>query len=255
MGDIITLTRNEYRAMSPSGSVRLPPLPQSVCHVRIDSDLSVRAALPHPFWRHALWNPAVAQHDGNQRRDRGAAGLMIWLVGLGSFLLVQGPIVVVSATIAVWFFYVQHQFEDDALGRTTAIGAFTKPRFTGVRITSCRRPSPGSPAISGCITCTTCRAQSLSIGFPRSCGPIRSSARSSPHAAAQLRCVRLAFWDEEKRRLLSFARRARACRQDREPPPVRRDLFRHATHEVDVLPGLAFGRRRLSLKKFDNPLR
>src|ERR1700734_4400228 len=33
-------------------------------------------------------------------------------MGLVPFLLVEGPVVVLSATIAVWFFYVQHQFED-----------------------------------------------------------------------------------------------------------------------------------------------
>src|SRR5271169_3411025 len=30
---------------------------------------------------------------------------------VGPFLLVQAPVVVLSASIAVWFFYAQHQFE------------------------------------------------------------------------------------------------------------------------------------------------
>ena len=37
---------------------------------------------------------------------------MIWLVGLGPFLLVQLPITLLAASIGVWLFYVQHQFED-----------------------------------------------------------------------------------------------------------------------------------------------
>ncbi len=36
---------------------------------------------------------------------------MIWLVGVGPFLLVHLPIVVLAATIGVWRFYLQHQFE------------------------------------------------------------------------------------------------------------------------------------------------
>ena len=40
------------------------------------------------------------------------AATMIWLVGLGSFLLVQLPITLVAGSIGVWLFYVQHQFED-----------------------------------------------------------------------------------------------------------------------------------------------
>jgi acyl-lipid omega-6 desaturase (Delta-12 desaturase) len=39
---------------------------------------------------------------------------MIWLVGVGPFLLVQLPITLLAASIGVcvWLFYVQHQFED-----------------------------------------------------------------------------------------------------------------------------------------------
>jgi omega-6 fatty acid desaturase (delta-12 desaturase) len=38
--------------------------------------------------------------------------VMIRLVGYGPFLLVHLPIVVLAASIGVWLFYVQHQFED-----------------------------------------------------------------------------------------------------------------------------------------------
>ena len=49
---------------------------------------------------------------GTNAAIAGAAALLILLMRLGPFLLVQGPVVVISASIAVWFFYVQHQFED-----------------------------------------------------------------------------------------------------------------------------------------------
>ncbi|MBX9927131.1 MAG: fatty acid desaturase, partial [Hyphomicrobiaceae bacterium] len=41
-----------------------------------------------------------------------AFGVMIYLIGLGTFLLIHLPIVLLAATIGVWLFYVQHQFED-----------------------------------------------------------------------------------------------------------------------------------------------
>jgi omega-6 fatty acid desaturase (delta-12 desaturase) len=44
-------------------------------------------------------------------------GLMMWLVGIGPFLLVHGPIMLLAATIGVWLFYVQHQFDDVAWAR------------------------------------------------------------------------------------------------------------------------------------------
>ncbi len=39
-------------------------------------------------------------------------GILIWLFGLQSFVMVYGPVVMLSSAGAVWLFYVQHQFED-----------------------------------------------------------------------------------------------------------------------------------------------
>ena len=41
------------------------------------------------------------------------AGL-IWLIGVKAFLLVHLPIMLLAASIGVWLFYVQHQFEETA---------------------------------------------------------------------------------------------------------------------------------------------
>ena len=38
--------------------------------------------------------------------------LMMWWLGWGAFLMVQIPITIIAATIGIWLFYVQHQFED-----------------------------------------------------------------------------------------------------------------------------------------------
>ncbi|WP_042357599.1 fatty acid desaturase [Bacillus rubiinfantis] len=38
--------------------------------------------------------------------------LLCWLVGWEAFLLVQGPIFLISGSLGIWLFYVQHQFED-----------------------------------------------------------------------------------------------------------------------------------------------
>jgi omega-6 fatty acid desaturase (delta-12 desaturase) len=36
---------------------------------------------------------------------------LMWLIGVGPFLIIQLPIVLIAATIGVWLFFVQHQFE------------------------------------------------------------------------------------------------------------------------------------------------
>jgi omega-6 fatty acid desaturase (delta-12 desaturase) len=41
-----------------------------------------------------------------------AAGLLCWTIGWQEFLLVQGPIFLLSGMAGIWLFYVQHQFEE-----------------------------------------------------------------------------------------------------------------------------------------------
>ena len=40
------------------------------------------------------------------------AGAAIWIMGVKPFLLVQLPVILLAASIGVWLFYVQHQFEE-----------------------------------------------------------------------------------------------------------------------------------------------
>ncbi len=37
---------------------------------------------------------------------------LIWAIGLKSFLMVQLPLIYIATVVGVWFFYVQHQYED-----------------------------------------------------------------------------------------------------------------------------------------------
>jgi len=39
-------------------------------------------------------------------------GIIIWLIGWQSFLLIQLPVTVFASTTGTWLFYIQHQFED-----------------------------------------------------------------------------------------------------------------------------------------------
>ncbi len=45
-------------------------------------------------------------------------GVMIWAVGWKVFLIIQVPTILVGASIGVWMFYVQHQFDDTHWSRT-----------------------------------------------------------------------------------------------------------------------------------------
>ena len=65
--------------------------------------------LPVGLFRGGWW-PWLSVMATNVAIAAIAAGL-IRFVGLGSFLLVQLPTILLAGSIGVWLFYVQHQFE------------------------------------------------------------------------------------------------------------------------------------------------
>ena len=97
-----------------------------------------------------------------------AAATVIWLVGFKLFLIVQLPITVLGATVGVWLFFVQHQFEQTSWERLpewkrqeAALHGSFALRFTGAATLVHREywrtpcPSPmqaGSPS-TGCKMC------------------------------------------------------------------------------------------------------
>jgi len=57
------------------------------------------------------WRPWVSSMATNAGIGLTVAG-MIWWVGIGPFVMVHLPIMLLAASMGVWLFYVQHQFED-----------------------------------------------------------------------------------------------------------------------------------------------
>jgi omega-6 fatty acid desaturase (delta-12 desaturase) len=204
MGDIITMTRNEYGALpsfrrfayrlyrNPFVMFGLIPTYLFVLHYRLPFGLMRSGSQP---WLSTMGtNAAIA----------GLAGLMIWLVGLGPFLLVQGPIVAISASVAVWFFYVQHQFEDTLWARDED-WSFHEAALHG---SSHYELPPSLAWFTGNIGVHHVHHLSSRIPFYR----LPQVLRDYPQLASigrvtflqSLRCSALALWDEDQRRLISF---------------------------------------------------
>jgi omega-6 fatty acid desaturase (delta-12 desaturase) len=134
-----------------------------------------------------------------------AAGALIWMMGLKLFLLVHLPITLVAASLGVWFFYVQHQFErtrwdweDDWSFHTAALHGsshFDLPvilRWLSANIgvhhvhhLSSRIPFYRLPEVMREI--------------PSLAKINRVTLRDS------VRTIRLVLWDEQRQRLVSFA--------------------------------------------------
>lgn len=112
IGDVMTLTVEEYRARGWFGRLayRLYRHPLVLFLLGPSYIFILQNRLPVGLmtsgWRY--WISAM----GTNAAIAIGLGLMIWLGGLMPVLLIYLPTAVVAATIGLWLFYVQHQFEN-----------------------------------------------------------------------------------------------------------------------------------------------
>ena len=111
-GDIDTLTVSEFAARSRWRQIlyRLYRHPIVMFGVGPTYLFILRHRLPIGMMRNG-WQPWLSTMGTNVAIAVLIVG-MIRLVGPGPFLLVHLPIMVLAASIGVWLFYVQHQFEN-----------------------------------------------------------------------------------------------------------------------------------------------
>lgn len=111
IGDIDMLTVREYLALSKRHQrlYRLYRHPLVMFGIGPAYQFVLRHRLPMGLM-HSGWQPWLSTMTTNVAIIILFA-VMIWLFGLVPFLLVQLPITFLGASIGVWLFYVQHQFE------------------------------------------------------------------------------------------------------------------------------------------------
>ena len=111
LGDVETLTVSEYRARSFWGRLRyrLYRHPLVMFGLGPAYVFILQHRLPIGSMRGG-WRPWVSTMTTNLAIAL-IIGLLIWLIGLKAFLLVHLPILLLAASVGVWLFYVQHQFE------------------------------------------------------------------------------------------------------------------------------------------------
>ncbi len=132
------------------------------------------------------------------------AALMIWFIGPLPFLLVHVPVVLVAATIGVWLFYVQHQFESTHWS-PDASWSFHEAALHG-------SSHYDLPAILRWFTANigVHHVHHLVSRIPyyrlsqvlRDHPQLRNVGRVT--LLQSLGCVRLALWDEARLKLISF---------------------------------------------------
>ncbi|HKQ46027.1 MAG TPA: fatty acid desaturase [Rhizomicrobium sp.] len=118
IGDIDILTVEEYRGKPWLG--RLLYRVYRSAPVMFVIGPAYMFFLQHRLPFHQMrdgWRPWISTMATNAAILLTMVG-MIWLVGVGPFVMVHLPIMLLAASMGVWLFYVQHQFEGVAWART-----------------------------------------------------------------------------------------------------------------------------------------
>ena len=112
LGDIETLTVNEYLALGWRGrfAYRMYRHPLVLFAIGPTFLFLLQHRAPFGLMRGAGWKPWVSTMSTNAAIAT-IVVLLMWLIGPAAFVMIHGPIFLLAATIGVWLFYVQHQFE------------------------------------------------------------------------------------------------------------------------------------------------
>ena len=205
IGDITTLTVDEYLARSPWGRLcyRLYRHPIVLFGLGPAFVFILRQRLPVGIERHSQlpWLSTM----GTNIAIAATVAVMIWLVGVGPFLRVHLPITLIAASVGVWLFYVQHQFEGTVWARDGAWNqqesALHGSSYYDLPVVL--RWFTGNIGVHHvhhlCSRIPYYRLPTVLRDHPELGGIGRLTLLQS------LSCVRQALWDESQQRMVSFA--------------------------------------------------
>ena len=213
LGDVDTLTVDEYRARSMWGRLRyrLYRHPLVMFGVGPAYLFLLQHRLPVGLMRGG-WRPWIST-QGTNLSIALIAALLIWLIGIKAFLLVHLPIMLLAASIGVWLFYVQHQFEntswaDDEDWNLHAAALHGSSHYDLPAFLRWFTANIGVHHVHHlCSLIPYYRLPRVLDDHPE----LRSVGRVT--LLESFRCVRLTLWDERQRRLVSF----RDARQSSSP--------------------------------------
>lgn len=112
VGDIVTLTVDEYRARTPWQRFLYRLYRNPVILFGIGPAFHFIVKHRYPWDIPARWRDAWRSVWLTNLALVGVLVAAYFTMGLGTFFMIQAPITLVSCSLGVWLFYVQHQFED-----------------------------------------------------------------------------------------------------------------------------------------------
>jgi omega-6 fatty acid desaturase (delta-12 desaturase) len=203
VGDVLTLTVAEYRALSWGARLRyrlfrnplvmfgLGPIYGLIVYPRVVS----RSARPRIRRSVMATNLALAV----------VIGALCWLVGWREFLLVQTPALLLAGAAGVWLFYVQHQFED-TYWQSTDDWSYAEAALQGssyLRLPRVLQFFTGNIGLHH-VHHLSAKVPNYNLQRAHDQNPIFHGVPTLSLWDG-LRAVRLKLWDERRGRLVTFA--------------------------------------------------
>jgi omega-6 fatty acid desaturase (delta-12 desaturase) len=204
IGDVDTLTVREYLARPWWGRLqyRLYRHPIVMFVIGPAYVFVLRQRLPFGLLR-AGWQPWLSAMATNAAIALIVATL-IWFIGVGAFLLVHLPIMLLAASIGVWLFYVQHQFEDtvwesDGTWTQQETALYGSSHYDLPGVLRWFTANIGVHHVHHlCSRIPFYRLSRVLRDHPE----LREIGRLT--LLESFRCIRFTLWDEAQRRLVSF---------------------------------------------------
>jgi omega-6 fatty acid desaturase (delta-12 desaturase) len=134
----------------------------------------------------------------------GVATVMTLTIGLKAYLMIQLPVLIIAATLGVWLFYVQHQFEGTYWERRDR-WSYDKQAFEGssfYKLPGVLRWFTGNIGFHH-IHHLSPRIPNYNLKKCHEGHPMFASVRQIS-LKASLNSLKCRLWDEEKRRLVGF---------------------------------------------------
>jgi acyl-lipid omega-6 desaturase (Delta-12 desaturase) len=202
VGDLPTLTVAEYAALPWRGRVGY----------RLFRNPIVMFGLG-PMWAMILAPRFVSR--GERPRIRRSVwrtnfalaaliGLLCWLLGWQSFVLVEAPSALLAGSIGVWLFYVQHQFED-AYWQNSQAWTYDEAALKGssyLRLPRALRFFTGNIGLHHVHHLST-RIPNYNLQRAHDAHPDFGDVPTLSLTDG-LKCVKLKLWDQERGRLVTF---------------------------------------------------
>jgi omega-6 fatty acid desaturase (delta-12 desaturase) len=217
IGDVTTLTVDEYRSRSALARLtyRLYRHPLVLFGLGPSFHFLIRHRVPtgNPRRHRHAWLSVL----GTNAALAGIGLVMGLTIGLQPFLLAYIPAAIMAASIGVWLFYVQHQFED-TYWQPAARWRFATAALEGSSFYDLPRPLHWATGHIGFHHIHHLCSRIPNYRLAECCARNPELQRFAKRLTLResLGCARLALWDPEKGRLVSF-RQARSPRGETEP--------------------------------------